>query len=94
MVLIQTVSQLQKLQERVARRWNGCLLVRTSQLELRRPPGPLGKSQVGLGKLTTQEEDLLGKALEVLRSKKTEGAFDQALKSSIEALHAAIKIAE
>ena len=56
--------------------------------------GPLDADQVGPGKLTNQEKQLLGKALEVLRAKKMEGAFDQALKSSIEALHAAVKNAK
>ena len=59
-----------------------------------KPSGPLEPGTVGQGKLSKQEKELLGKALEVLRARKMEGAFDQALKSSIEALHAAVKNAE
>ena len=47
--------------------------------------------QVGQGSLTGQEEELLAKALEVLRAGNQEGSFDKALKSSIEALHTAVK---
>jgi transcriptional regulator with XRE-family HTH domain len=58
-----------------------------------KPPGtgPMDPDQVGQGSLTVREEELLVKALEVLRAGKMEGSFDKALKSSIEALHTAVK---